>query len=58
MFIAAAIPLSTKTSPHTDTPNRALFSVSAKIDPGTLPGVLKLFVKRRLTPDSTHTDCR
>ena len=56
MLIAAAIPLSTETSPHTDTPNRALFSVSAKIGPGTLPGVLKLFVKRGLTPDSTHAD--
>ena len=58
MFIAAATPLSTETPPHTDTPNRALFSVSADIDPGTLPRVLELFAKRGLTPDSIHADCR
>ncbi len=56
MLIAAATPLSTETFPPTDTPDRALFSVSAEIDPGTLPRVLELFAKRGLTPDSIHAD--
>ncbi len=56
MFIAAATPLSTETFRAMDMPNQALFSVSAEVDPGSLPRVLELFGEPELTPDSIHAD--
>ncbi len=58
MFIAAATSLSTETFRAMDTPDQALFSVSAEIGPDTLSRVLELFVKCGVALDSIYADRR